>query len=91
MSGWPQRTLSVIRARAVLLRDTDVMLTQTLLVLAAASLPLALLTALGAHQRGLPTPRVVLSSVFYPVAWIVWYVRDEHPYRRYHRTHRHTA
>jgi hypothetical protein len=64
------------------------MLTQMLLALAAVSLPLALLTALGAHQRGLAMPLVVLTSLFYPVAWIVWYVRDEHPYRRYRRIHR---
>jgi hypothetical protein len=64
------------------------MLTQMLLALAAVSLPWVLLTALGAHNRGLPMPLVALTSLFYPVAWIVWYVKDEHPYRRYSRTHR---
>jgi hypothetical protein len=61
------------------------MLTQTLLALATASLPLALLTALGAHHRGLAIPLVVLTGLFYPATWTVWYVRDEHPYRRAHR------
>lgn len=61
------------------------MLLGTLLVLAAVSLPLALLTALGARQRGLAMPAALLTGVFYPVTWTVWYVKDEHPYRRAYR------
>ena len=61
------------------------MLLVTLLVLAAVSLPLALLTALGAHQRGLAMPAALLTGLCYPVTWTVWYVKDEHPYRRAHR------
>jgi hypothetical protein len=58
----------------------------TVLGLAALSLPVALLTALGARERGMAMPFVVLSGLFYPVTWIVWYVSDEHPYRN--RSHR---
>jgi hypothetical protein len=64
------------------------MLVVGLLVLAAPALPLLLLTALGAHRRGLATPRAVLAGLFSPVTWGVWYVRDERPYRR---ASRHTA
>ena len=53
-------------------------------LLALVSVPLALLTAFGAHQRGLAMPLVVLTGLFYPVTWAVWYVRDEHPCRRAH-------
>ena len=56
-----------------------------LLVLTALSLPLALLTAVGAHRRGLATPVAVLTGLFYPVTWTVWYVKDEHPCRRAQR------
>ena len=56
-----------------------------LLAIAAITLPLPVLTGLGAHRRGLAIPLVVLAGVFFPVTWTVWYLRDEHPYRRAHR------
>ena len=55
------------------------------LALAAVALPLPILTGLGAHRRGLAIPLVVLAGLFFPVTWTVWYVREEHPYRRVHR------
>ena len=55
---------------------------QTLLTLAAVSLPLVLLTGYGAHVRGVAVPPAVLAGVLFPVTWAVWYVRDEHPYHR---------
>ena len=60
------------------------MLIVGLLVLAAVALPLPILTAVGAHQRGLSLPRAAVTGLFFPVSWTVWYVRDEHPYRRAH-------
>lgn len=60
------------------------MLMVWLLVLAAISLPLPVLTALGAHQRGRAASLAVLAGLFFPVTWTVWYLRDEHPYRRHH-------
>ena len=54
-------------------------------ILGAVGVPLALLTALGAHQRGLALPLAALTGLFFPVTWTVWYVRDEHPYRRVRR------
>ena len=56
-----------------------------LLALAVITLPLPVLTGLGARRRGLAIPLVVLAGVVFPVTWTVWYVRDEHPYRRAHR------
>lgn len=26
----------------------------------------------------------VLAGVCFPVTWVLWYVRDEHPYERVH-------
>jgi hypothetical protein len=40
------------------------------------------LTVLGARRRGLALPRAVVAGVFFPITWTVWYLRDEHPYRR---------
>ena len=61
------------------------MLIVWLLGLAAISLPLPVLTALGAHQRGQALPLAVLAGLFFPLTWTVWYLRDEHPYRWIHR------
>ncbi len=58
------------------------MLLQTLLVFAVISSPLALLTAIGAHQRGLAVPLAWLAGLIWPVTWTFWYVKDEHPYPR---------
>jgi uncharacterized membrane protein YphA (DoxX/SURF4 family) len=50
-------------------------------VVAILSLPLAVLTAFGSHARGASVAAVLVSAVFFPVAWTVWYLKDEHPYR----------
>lgn len=55
------------------------------MVLAAVTLPLPILTGLGAHRRGLAIPPAVVAGLFFPVTWIVWYLRDEHPYEWAHR------
>jgi hypothetical protein len=55
-----------------------------LLALVAVALPLLVLTALGAHERGLSVWLSALAGAFFPVTWTVWYLRDEHPYRRVH-------
>ncbi len=44
-----------------------------------------LLTSLGARRRGLGVLATVAAGIFFPVTWAVWYIRDEHPYRRAHR------
>jgi hypothetical protein len=62
------------------------MLVHAFLVLAVAATPLAALTGLGAHRRGVGTPLAVLSGLCFPVTWTVWYLRDEHPYRRHRPT-----
>ena len=65
-------------------RHSGVMLIVVPLVLAVTpSLPV--LTGFGARRRGLAIPSAVLAGRFFPVTWIVWYLRDEHPYRRVHR------
>jgi hypothetical protein len=55
-----------------------------LLALLAVALPLAVLTALGAHERGLSIALSAVAGALFPVTWTVWYVRDEHPYWKAH-------
>jgi hypothetical protein len=43
---------------------------------------LAVLTALGARERGAAMPVAVVAGLFFPVSWVAWYVRDEYPHRR---------
>jgi hypothetical protein len=52
----------------------------------ALELGLSVLTGLGSRRRGDGPVLVLLSAVFFPVAWVGWYVSDVHPYR-----HRHAA
>lgn len=40
------------------------------------------LTAIGAHRRGRNLLVATVAGVFFPVTWVAWYFRDEHPYRR---------
>lgn len=49
-------------------------------LLAVALLALAVLTALGSMRRGARLPAAALSGLFFPVTWVVWYLRDVHPY-----------
>ncbi len=51
------------------------------LAVLAVALLLAVLTALGAHERGQSIALSAVAGAFFPVTWAVWYVRDEHPYR----------
>lgn len=51
-------------------------------LLFAPGSPLAIATAVGAHRRGCRGALVVLAGVGYPVTWVVWYLRDQHPYSR---------
>ena len=51
-------------------------------LVAAAVVGLAVLTGLGARRRGAGALATVVSGLAFPVAWTLWYVRDEHPYRR---------
>jgi hypothetical protein len=43
---------------------------------------LTVLTAIGARRRGNRIALTLLAGLAYPVTWVVWYVRDEHPYMR---------
>lgn len=38
------------------------------------------LTWVGQRRRGSGRGVASLAAVFFPVAWTVWYVADEHPY-----------
>ncbi|HET7532984.1 MAG TPA: hypothetical protein VFJ83_07550 [Nocardioidaceae bacterium] len=49
-------------------------------LLAVALLGLAVLTALGSMRRGARLSAAALSGLFFPVAWVLWYLRDVHPY-----------
>ena len=44
-------------------------------------LGLAVLTGLGSRRRGAGPVVTVLSAMLFPLAWVVWYVHDVHPYR----------
>lgn len=52
------------------------------LAIGLVALVLGLLTASGALKRGNSGRRATLSGMFFPITWVVWYVYDEHPYRR---------
>ena len=49
-----------------------------LVALAAASpvVGLAVLTGLGQRRRGARPLTVAMAGMFFPVAWVGWYVRD---------------
>ncbi len=51
------------------------------LVLGALLLGLAVLTGVGSRRRGARPAVAVLSAIGFPATWVVWYVRDVHPYR----------
>jgi len=53
----------------------------TLLVLLVL-LGLAVLTGTGQRRRGGPWPAALAAGLLFPLAWLVWYVRDEQPFRR---------
>ena len=55
-----------------------------LTVLGLLVLVIPTVTALGARRRGAGPGLAVLAGLCFPVTWVVWYVRDEHPYERVH-------
>ena len=62
--------------------DPDVVIIVLPVVLGLVAL--MTLTAFGAHRRGSNLPGSAVAGVFFPFTWVVWYVRDEHPYRISH-------
>ncbi len=54
------------------------------LVCAVIFLAMMALTIAGARRRGQHLPVAVIAGIFFPVAWTVWYLRDEQPYRAPH-------
>ncbi len=67
------------------MRDTDSMTTVLVLGVAlgiALLLTLPTLTALGARRRGSGPAGAVVSGVFFPITWTVWYLRDGRPNQR---------
>ncbi len=57
------------------------MLALTLTIPVAAFM---VLTGMGETQRGARPLTVVVAALFFPVTWMVWYVRDERPYASPH-------
>jgi hypothetical protein len=55
------------------------------LVLFGGLLALMILTGLGAYRRGLAALPASLAGLVFPIARILWYLRDERPYRNAHR------
>jgi hypothetical protein len=64
------------------------MVTLGITLLGLLVLVLPTLTAVGARRRGAGIPLTVLAGVCFPVTWVVWYVRDEHPYQGENRAFR---
>lgn len=56
-----------------------VMLAALVLVIVMLGVPMVL-TWLGQRRRGSGPVVALVASVFFPVAWAVWYVVDERPY-----------
>lgn len=46
-----------------------------------AWLTLVVLTARGERRRSRRWSVAILAGLFFPVTWVVWYLRDEHHYR----------
>lgn len=65
----------------VALVDNDPVIVLALALGLPLPLGLAVLTGLGSRRRGAGPVVTVLSAVFFPFAWVVWYVHDVHPYR----------
>lgn len=42
----------------------------------------ATLTALGARRRGRGLAAAFAAGFFFPATWFIWYLLDEHPYKR---------
>lgn len=55
------------------------------LVMGAALLALMGLTATGERRRGHGIALVLAAGFFFPITWVVWYLRDEHLYRAVRR------
>ena len=51
------------------------------LLIGAVLLALMVLTATGERRRGKGTGVALAAGLFFPITWIVWYLRDQHPYR----------
>ena len=49
-------------------------------LLACVVLAAPAMTVVGARRRGRRVPAALLAGLFFPVTWVVWYLRDEHPY-----------
>lgn len=52
------------------------------LAIVAVPLTLGVLTGIGSRRRHQSLAVAGVSAVFFPIAWAVWYVQDEHPYAR---------
>jgi hypothetical protein len=48
-----------------------------LVVVLVATVPFAVLTAIGSYHRNHVAPLAVISGLLFPAAWVAWYVRDE--------------
>jgi hypothetical protein len=53
-------------------------------VLGLIVIAVAALTAVGERRRGGHISLAVVAGVCFPVTWVIWYVRDQHPFRRAH-------
>ena len=62
---------------------TDAGLVLGAVLLALPVIAPAVMTGVGSRRRGAGRAVVALSAVFFPVTWVLWYLRDMPPvYRR---------
>ena len=54
----------------------------SIVVLGSIVLAFATLTAVGSRRRGAHISLAILAGVCFPVTWVIWYVRDQRPFRR---------
>jgi len=73
---------SVTVAMVATVREHGGMVIVGIAVLGAVLLSLPVLTGLGEHRRGARAPVVLLGGLFFPITWLVWYLKDEKPLRR---------
>ena len=50
-------------------------------VVAAVLLVLVVLTAIGQRRRGTGVVLSLAGGLVFPIAWVVWYLKDQRPYR----------
>ena len=62
--------------------DTGIMVIVSAVVIGIIVLAVVTLTAAGSRRRGTGISLAVVAGLCFPITWVVWYLRDQRPYRR---------